>query len=247
MQLGEIERLRNTLTDGAIMFLDSGEIASGSKLALKLIENYKNLLEKPSNESIQRLMKIFSHYKIEENDTSKSIFIYECVDWSKQPENNNQGSPQIHSIFANHYFERNEFEKAQNHFIRSDDMSSFSSMLLKWQSIEISEEQESFLTRSILLLLALGDLQNANLLFKIHSSKLTIEQKSLPAYNFCHFLLLTLERDAYDLFLRLKTAYSITLSKDPSYAEYLDQIAQIFYNISNQNSGLAQILSSFFK
>lgn len=237
------------LESGAIKLLKVGEVASASELASLLLDFYKESNETPSNSTIDPLLHIFAGYSPQENHPSKAAFIMQATNWSKNPSNNNQGAPELHSAFANHYWLRKDYSSANKHFVRSDDMAGFAKMCVEWSADGFPGEEDLFFTRPTLMLLALGNLKMANLFFKSYTDLLTAAQCDVPLHNFCRFLLLTLERDAHPLLEQLRQKYAPSLARDPTFSQYLDQIAFVFFNIKKPNTegGLGGLMGSLFK
>jgi hypothetical protein len=240
--------LREMLENGAIKLLGVNEVASASELASLLLDHYKEVNEVPSETTLQPVLRIFASYQPTETHPSKAAFIVQATNWSKAPSNNNQGAPELHTAFAHHYELKKDYSNAQKHYLRSDDMAGFAKMCLEWSAEGFPGEEDLFFTRPTLMLLALGNLKMANEFFASYTSLLTSTQKDVPLFNFCKFLLLTLERDALPLFEDLRSKYAPSLKRDPTFAQYLDQIASIFFGVKKtSNNGMGGLMGSLFK
>lgn len=237
------------LESGAVKLLENGEVASASELASLLLDHYKESNEIPSKETLDPLLHIFASYSATETHPSKASFVSQAISWSKHSSNNNQGAPELHTAFARDFVVAKNFNSAQKHFLRSDDMVSFAKMCKEWSSQGFAGECDLFFTRPTLMLLALGNLKMANQFFSSYTELLDSAQKNVPLFNFCRFLLLTLERDALPLFNQLRSSYEPSLKRDPNFAPYLDQIAFIFYNVKKptEQGGLNGLMGSLFK
>ena len=194
------QELKEMLESGAIRLLKVGEVASATELATLLLDHYQEFKETPSQSTIDPLLHIFAAYKSDETHPSKEAFVLQASTWSKHPSNNNQGAPELHTAFARDYASRKDYNNAQKHFLRSDDMDSFAKMCVEWAQAGLPGEADLFFTRPTLMLLALGNLKMANSFFSSYTSLLTPALKTVPLFNFCRFLLMTLERDALTLF-----------------------------------------------
>jgi hypothetical protein len=247
-QASKFKELREMLESGAVRLLQVNEIASGSELASLLLDHYKETNEVPSATSLAPLLNIFASYRPTENHPTKAAFVSQATTWSKCNANNNQGSPELHSAFAKHYWLRKDYSSAQKHYLRSDNMEEFAKMSVEWCAEGFPGEEDLFFTRPTLMLLALGNLKMANLFFKSYTALLTQAQTDVPLHNFCRFLLLTLERDALPLFEQLRKKYALSIARDPSFEQFLDQIASIFFGVKKTSQGgLNGLMGSLFK
>ncbi|RKP05082.1 hypothetical protein THASP1DRAFT_26370, partial [Thamnocephalis sphaerospora] len=61
-----------------------------------------------------------------------------------------------------------------------------------------------------------------------------------PLLNFCTLLILTVERDARDLFTRLRNRYRADLREDESYDKIMDRIGQMYFGIQPPQAGGGQ-------
>lgn len=237
------------LESGAIKLLKAGEVASASELASLLLDHYKEFNEIPSKETIEPLLRIFSAYDSQERHPAKAAFVNQATTWSKHTSNNNQGAPELHTAFALDFVSRKEYSDAQKHFLRSDNMEAFAKMCVEWSASGLPNEEDLFFTRPTLMLLALGNLKMANSFFSSYTSLLTPAQKSVPLFNFCRYLLMTLERDALTLFNQLRSSYAPSLQRDPIFGQCLDQIAFIFYKVKKpqEAGGINGLMGSLFK
>lgn len=237
------------MESGAIRLLEVGEVASASELASLLLDHYKEDNAVPSESTLGPILRIFSAYNPLESHPSKAAFIVQATNWSKSPTNNNQGAPELHTAFARHAAIRKDFGTAQKHFLRSDDMDSFAKMCVLWSDDGFPGEEDLFFTRPTLMLLALGNLKMANAFFSSYTQLLSNSMKEVPLFNFCRFLLLTLERDAFPLFQTLRSKYTLSLSRDPTFEQYMDQIAHTFFGVKKPGNegGFNGIMGSLFK
>lgn len=237
------------LESGAIKLLKVGELASASELASLLLDHYQEFKEIPSEATIGPLLRIFSSYSPEDTHPAKAAFVTQAIVWSKHISNNNQGAPELHTAFARDFASRKQYTEAQKHFLRSDDMKSFAQMCVEWSEDGFPGEEDLFFTRPTLMLLALGNLKMANEFFSTYTTLLADAIKKAPLFNFCRFLLMTLERDALDLFNKLRSTYAPSLQRDPTFSQCLDQVAFIFYNVKKpaDSGGLNGLMGSLFK
>lgn len=69
-----------------------------------------------------------------------------------------------------------------------------------------------------------------------------------PLLNFVWLLMLTIERKhTYDIFAFLCAQYRPQLMRDPSYAEYIEKISQVYFGAQRQNDPFSGILSNLVR
>lgn len=149
------------------------------------------------------------------------------------------------------FFSETNYHMARYHFIRSDDMKSFGSMLVEVQvELGFRSEIDLFITQAVLQLLCIRNSTVASSLFDSY-----IEDHPLlsngppykyPLLNFTWLLLLAIQRYFRDLpnnwssgtnhilFSTKQSSYSVlckhyqpSLKRDPTNKEYLDRIGQV--------------------
>eukprot|EP00029_Vermamoeba_vermiformis_P006292 TRINITY_DN2426_c0_g1_i1.p1 TRINITY_DN2426_c0_g1~~TRINITY_DN2426_c0_g1_i1.p1 ORF type:complete len:273 (+),score=48.06 TRINITY_DN2426_c0_g1_i1:88-906(+) len=237
--------VKGLLESGATLLLKHGETNAGTELALLLIDVYTKA-NTPSNEAVGTLVKIFSNYKLEDHPKKKS-FINTALKWSSKPENNNQGDPTLRTCFAHHFQAMQDYEVAQKHYLRSNDAEGFANMLIQWGEEVYPSEKDLLITRAVLMYLCLQNLKDANIIYSLFKNR--YPALDTPLFNYTRFLLLTLERDALPLFDLLRSTYQKSLQRDPTFTQYLDQIANVFFGVPlpGNNAGMGGLLGSLMK
>jgi hypothetical protein len=239
--------LKKLLYSGAMLMLQHGEINAGTELATLLIDVFTKSKTSVTEESLNLLIDIWKAYKNSDNPAARKTFINAAVKWSALPENNNQGSPLLHTEFAHYYHLIGEFETAQKHYLRSADPNGFVNMLHEWSLKGYPSECDLFIGRAVLMYLCLSDLKNANTIYQLWRER--FPTLDTPLMNFLNFLLQTLERDALPLFVLLREKYKQTLERDQYFNQYLDRIAQVFFGVKSETSGggLSTLMNAFMK
>eukprot|EP01116_Phalansterium_solitarium_P000216 TRINITY_DN10125_c0_g1_i1.p2 TRINITY_DN10125_c0_g1~~TRINITY_DN10125_c0_g1_i1.p2 ORF type:complete len:322 (+),score=129.93 TRINITY_DN10125_c0_g1_i1:52-1017(+) len=141
---------------------------------------------------------------------------------------------QLHAIAAEFYWRVGNYSRAQRHFVRyGGGGARLAGVLADWiLSGDVpADERELLITRAVLQYLSVGNLKDANALFAKFVVDSAQPVSAGPLVNFTRFLLLTLERDALPLFLTLRQRYKPALDRDPSFSKYLDQVANVFFNV----------------
>ena len=147
------------------------------------------------------------------------------------------------------------YSDGQRHYLESyGSGTEFGAFLWKWSKQEgYATERDLFLARAILQLLCLGNMKDANAVrdefLRLENQYCTEnEQSSLclesPLVHFIKFLLLTLERDAKQLYLTLVDKYTPSLNRDKVFFDYLQTIGYRYYHISPPQSGLDNMMSA---
>ncbi|KAM9958284.1 hypothetical protein ACTFIW_001146 [Dictyostelium discoideum] len=235
------------LESGCNKFLEYKQWNCAADLAKLLIECYKNFKIQYSDESKEPIIKIFKNFKGE--CAGKISFMRDAIEWSSKNGGDSKGSEEFHTLLAITLSEEGDYIDAQKHFIFGNDYFSFCEMLKNWTEDVDEEEKDLYITRAIFGLLCLKKLKQASDLYNLFTTKV-IKGDPSPLLNFDRFLLLTLERDALPLFNLLRQKYERSLKRDPQFKKFLDQIANIFYNVPIQSGGglggmLSNLLSGF--
>jgi len=141
---------------------------------------------------------------------------------------------------------KKDYAAACRHFIRGNKSIEFAKMLQQWSMKGNPSERDLVITRAVFQCLCLQNLALANAVFDKYLDIL-MDLPQTPILNFVKMLLLTLERDAYPLMQTLINKYKISVNRDPTFQQYLDQIALVFYKIkpTSGNNFLNDFVKSF--
>eukprot|EP01117_Protostelium_nocturnum_P014151 TRINITY_DN5350_c0_g1_i4.p1 TRINITY_DN5350_c0_g1~~TRINITY_DN5350_c0_g1_i4.p1 ORF type:complete len:342 (+),score=81.49 TRINITY_DN5350_c0_g1_i4:91-1116(+) len=265
------KQVRELLTSGATIMLSRGHINEGSDLALLLIQSFSSSHTNPSAEIIDSLIQLFSLYSYSSLSSSTNFTLLKCPDGSScreeskdereaknkfiqavlkwnSVEGNSNDISRLHFAFAMDSFHFKHYSKSQKHFLRSNNPHEFSKMLIEWSSEGYPSERDLFLARSVLQYLSLGNLKDANALYTQFLMILPEDScPRTPLIHFIRFLLLTVERDAYSLFQKIKESYKPSLLRDPSFLNYLDQIALVFFKVEPPKPQANNLFSGLFR
>jgi len=227
----------------------------GTELAKLLIQLFEDQKIKESDSNIENILLISSLYKEEDKSSEVGLesLLKAIVGWSiHQGIKNYQGNPHFHLLLAELYCRKGEYGKAQKHFLRSTSPEEFCVMLIKW-SVDVNpSERDLLIARSVFHYLCLGNLKDAKIIFKMFLEN--TKYPNTPLINYLKFLLMTLERDAFPLFQKLREKYKASLEREASFQQYLDEIALKFYNQKTQVGGgggfggmLGELMKGFFQ
>ncbi|KAJ7298011.1 hypothetical protein O6H91_Y022100 [Diphasiastrum complanatum] len=110
-----------------------------------------------------------------------------------------------------------------------------------------SDQRDLVLARAIFQYLSLGNLRDANkIMDEVKHGMSSQDFEDLPLVRCLKFLLLTLERDALPLFRMLRENYKMSIERDPSLDELLDDIAEKFYGV-RRKSGFQNMFGDIMK
>jgi len=224
--------------------LSHSHFNEGTELGLLLVNIYNETHTKVDSSSLEPLIQIFGLYN--KADAGRESFMKGCLKWSISEGANKLGEPMLHRLMAEAYAKEKEYGKASKHFIRSNDVGRFSEVLSDWSKEVYASERDLVIARAVLQLLAAGNLKDANIVYKSFLN-LNSNFPQTPLMNYLRYLLMTMERDAYPLFDVLRKKYEPSLCRDPSFDQFLDQIAQVFFNVRPQTPGMGNLFGDLMR
>lgn len=250
---GDIATASELAFRGANLMLEKNQVNAGGELARDFIDLNKE--SKDYDLIITQLLVIDSNFnKLDfenvEVSRERQRFLKQALEFSQTTWP--QGDPQLHLNFARFSLKQKNLQEASFHYLHSQQMDEFASVLITWANNGPKEERDLYLGRACLQLLCFENLRDANALY----SKMRKELPDLdtPLVRYIGFLLRTLERDAFPLFQLLKQKYSQSLSRvilpngQNQFEAYLEKIAQVFYGIQPQSkSGFGGMMESLMK
>jgi len=149
----------------------------------------------------------------------------------------------LFALLARSYAESKDYSRAQKYYIKGETPQEFAEMLEKWIKQGYASEADLFIARAVFQYLSLANLRDANIIFSALTKNMSV---NTPLINYIRFLLQTLERNAYPLFELLRQKYAPSLSRDPSFSQYLDYIAQVFYKVKPTSNNTPGGFGNFF-
>ncbi|RLN63500.1 hypothetical protein BBJ29_004667 [Phytophthora kernoviae] len=176
-----------------------------------------------------------------------AVFLKNAVKWSATDGARKRGDPELQLLLARAYRTAGDFTHAMKHFLHAENPQELADALFQWSTQGYPSESDLYLARTVLQLLSLENLRDAN---KVHETYVAKCQSAgrpvdLPLFNFVRFLLLTLERDALPLFQMLQERYAQALGRDNTLKSYLSVIGQKFYGLQPPRNGLSSLLEMF--
>eukprot|EP00741_Cyanophora_paradoxa_P013608 tig00020703_g13137.t1 len=232
---------RQLLMSGARLMQKHKQFQCATELATLLVELFQKADVKVAPDSIDALLKTFEGFG-EDNSNGPVQFLKAAIKWSAGAGAGKFGSPELNAAMGRHLWKQGDYGGAQRYFVRGNDPRSLARMLLEWSGKGYPAEVDLFLARAVLQLLCVQNLRDANVVFDTFLRTAPGGPPRTPLVNFLRFLLATLERDAAPLLAVLRSKYRPSIARDPSFPNYLDHIANKFYNVPIPTSGLQGIM-----
>lgn len=232
------------LLDGAEVFFDKEQEASGIDLTQLIIETLVKSGPNPNTEIFSKLTNLLS--RIRPDNPQRADIIASALKWSKSvtqtsqlaaPASKHSGHPSMHECIANMFWRENNFVLARYHFLHSTDGRNFALMLIQvHRERGYANEIDLFIAQVVLQYLCLQNKVTAHQTFENYTTRHPSINTSGPPYylpllNFIWFLLKVIETGKLVAFNTLCTQYQASIKRDPSYADYLNKIGQLFFGI----------------
>ncbi|KAG8329161.1 Golgi to ER traffic protein 4 [Homalodisca vitripennis] len=176
----------------------------------------------------------------------REVFLGSALRWSSHDHAQfTNGHPSLHQAIAQIFWREKNFVLARYHFLHSRDGTGFATMLVELHRTRgFATEVDLFIAQVVLQYLCLQNKHTANVAFQSYTTQHPAIAKGppyiLPLLNFIFFLLKTVESGKLAAFTVLCEQYQPCIKRDPSYPQYLDKIAQIFFGVPpprQHNSG----------
>lgn len=248
------EELLDLLYDGAVLLLKHDQQTSGADLAILLVDVLLKAETSTSEDQFDKLSRLFG--MISSDVPERETFLTSALQWSiKGAHEYKSGHPQLHQSIAQILWKEKNYALARYHFLHSTDGSGCAAMLVELHRQRgYSSEVDLFIAQAVLQYLCLHNKTSAKDVFDSYTTQHPNIKKTGPPYilpllNFIWFLLEAVESGKLAAFTVLCQQYQTSIERDPSYIEYLDKIAQIFFGVPPprpQSQGLfGNLLQSF--
>ncbi|GLU16086.1 hypothetical protein SLE2022_325360 [Rubroshorea leprosula] len=263
------------LHSGACLQLKNNQITCGAELAVLFVETLvkgKTPYDDNSLDCIRKIYKMFPQIPVPHNlgpddDEQKlaealgaaklrvegcSSFLKAAIKWSIEFGANRHGAPELHAMLAAYiYSESPELDMARvsYHFVRGDNLKKFASTLVNFMGKCYPGEDDLAIARAVLMYLSMGNLGDANDIMDEVKEQMEAKNLEFPESDLIHFisfLLQTVERDALPLFNMLRINYKPSIDREPTFNEYLDDIAEKFFGVQRR-SPLQGMFGEFFR
>ncbi|XP_029845940.1 Golgi to ER traffic protein 4 homolog [Ixodes scapularis] len=232
------DELKELLYDGAIKLLTLQQCNSGADLANLLVDILVQSETKPTEEHIERLGRL--HSLLAAHSPERMTFLTRALQWSSPPSSSpdapSRGHPALHRLVALTLWKEKNYQESRYHFVHSTDGDGCAAMLVEFQTTKgYSSEIDLFIAQTVFQYLCLRNPSTATLAFWAYTRRHPSVPRGPPFYlpllNFLWFLLLAVESRKLAVFTVLCEEYQPTISRDPSYPQYLDKIGQLFFGL----------------
>ncbi|KAG1303889.1 hypothetical protein G6F64_009677 [Rhizopus arrhizus] len=256
------------LHDGAILLLQHKQNGSGSDLANCMLDTYK-LANLPVNEtSLDRIVEILNLFPA--NEVGRKTFISNAIRWTKDDEHYPDGDPELHDFVGSMLYNEKKYSQAEEHLLLGTEHSAglLGTLAYEWATEQKSTSKGIYLARVVLQYVASKDIHYANLAYtnfikagnQPTAAQLKVrrapadEPSDIDVYgdswiNFTQLLLLTIQRDASDLFKELKSKYQGLYGSESNFIELMDDIGLVYFNIPKprkQSNMLQEMMANLF-
>ncbi|KAL0278753.1 UNVERIFIED_CONTAM: hypothetical protein PYX00_000479 [Menopon gallinae] len=146
------------------------------------------------------------------------------------------GHPQLHQMIAEIFWKEKNYVLARYHYLHSTDGHGCAAMLVELHNLKgYPSEVDLFIAQAVLQYLCLQNKKTAAVAFSSYTTQHPNIKAGppylLPLLNFIWFLLKAIESGKLAVFRVLCERYKPIIKRDPTYSEYLDRIAQIFFGV----------------
>ncbi|KAI9489591.1 hypothetical protein BDB00DRAFT_962183 [Zychaea mexicana] len=257
------------LHDGAVSLMQHEQFASGSDLANYMLDTYNLGAVTVDEKSLDRVVELLSLYPSDE--PGRKMYIHNAFSWTQKHGEYREGDPELHDYVGTMFFHEERYAPAEEHLLVGTDHSAetLGKVAASWAQVENATSPGLFIARVVFQLLAMKNVHHATLAYtqfieeanpattgteaKVRRAPAD-EPETEPVYsdswlNFARLVLLTVQRDAVDLFRQLRESYKPMCQEQKGFDELLDDIGEVFFNIPRprkQGNMLQDLMSSLF-
>ncbi|KAG0169235.1 hypothetical protein DFQ28_003463 [Apophysomyces sp. BC1034] len=256
------------LHDGAVSLMQHQQSASGSDLANYMLSTYVTAGTPVDAESLDRVVEILGLYP--STEPGRKPFIQSAFGWTQKHGDHHEGDPELHDYVGTMFYHEGQYGLAEEHLLVGTDESAdlLGKVANEWAEHQNAVQKGLYLARALLQYLAMKNVHHATIMFKSfiqtqsRSPKATSKVRRAPAdeptdflvyddawLNFSQLLLLTIQRDAAELFKQLTQKYAELYRDEKGFEELLEDIGLVFFNIAKprkQANMLQDLMSSLF-
>ncbi|XP_070580520.1 Golgi to ER traffic protein 4 homolog [Ptychodera flava] len=224
------------LYSGASLLLKHNQHGSGADLCMLLIEALNNANSTVNKDIIDKICSLLR--LLDQESPERAQYINAALKWSAKNESAyKSGHPDLHQQIAMTLWKEKNYCESRYHFIHSYDGKACASMLVEYATAKgYPSEVDMFVTQAVLQLLCLKNEKTASVVFYTYTEKHpdieTGPPFMKPLLNFVWFLLLAIQGGKLTVFAVLCEKYQPSISRDPSYKDYIDRIGQIFFGVA---------------
>ncbi|XP_061169060.1 Golgi to ER traffic protein 4 homolog [Saccostrea echinata] len=233
------------LYHGALTLMKHDQTSSFTDLSFLLIDLLNQSETPVSEDMIEKIITLFKG--MEPQSEERQNFVVAAVRWTmKVNSQHKRGHPDLHQKLGLSFWDEKNYVQARYHLIHSHDGKNCALMLIECHiKGGYPSEVDLFIAQAVLQYLCLKNKDTAQVAFVKYTEDHP-DVRSGPPYvhpllNFLWFLLLAVEGGRVAVFSILCEKYQVSINRDPSYREYLDQIGQLFFGLPpppKQSQGL---------
>eukprot|EP01024_Parvocaulis_polyphysoides_P051516 TRINITY_DN5075_c0_g1_i1.p1 TRINITY_DN5075_c0_g1~~TRINITY_DN5075_c0_g1_i1.p1 ORF type:complete len:324 (+),score=25.44 TRINITY_DN5075_c0_g1_i1:1-972(+) len=258
----KLQESYDILYEGAKLQLKHGQFTCGGELGSMLVEAYSSDGQEADQQSVGKITSIIESFPTPSTNNGIEVdwqcavdmaqqLTVEAVKWAQGF--NSPYISRLYLLFANYAMKCLGWKglgTASLYFAKSNQMQPFAQGIKEGMAQTSNpKEQQFFITRGVLQVLAVGTPETTNLKIE-HAEELVRYLKPLPDQPLVHFveiLLMTLKSKAIPTYERLKEVYNGLLAKDDSFQQYLGRIETVYLGLNKQGAGLGGMLGDFLK
>lgn len=248
--------------EGAKLQLQKGQLNCGVELALLLLEAYTTDKVTSSRENMERVFLILDAFPRPETGSpeaetavdSCTRVVQAAIKWAKRFSTGGDHIRKLHdklAIYVWECFTWQGFGTAAVHYARGTDATSFAAALAQCVMQGNPEEEDLFVARAALQLLAAGRQQELPVRVEdaqeLLQSYEAIQRRAVPdtpLMHFLHLLIQALAKRSLPLVEVLESEYASSLSTDRLLVALVSQIKQVYFKVQQSGAGGMQGLLS---
>ncbi|KAH3872275.1 Golgi to ER traffic protein 4 homolog [Dreissena polymorpha] len=223
------------LYNGALTLLKHKQYESGSDLALLMVDVLNTAKEPVTEGHTDKVVELLR--VMEDPNLDRHQYLNSALRWTINVEPRcKAGHPELHKKCGLLFWQEKNYIQARYHYLHSSDGNNLAAMLIEYHTtLGYPSEADLFIAQTVLQFLCLQNKDTAMVVFTVYTKQHPDVERGppyiQPLLNFIWFLLLALESGKLAVFVVLCEKYQTSISRDPSYREYLDKIGQIFFGV----------------
>lgn len=252
------------LEEGACLQLQEGQLNCGVELAQMLVEAYVRDNASCSRDNMQRVLYIIDAFPRPQADADgQSNAVEQCtkltvaaIKWAKRHNNAATTVQKLHDKLAAYIWECHGWRglgQVSQHYIRGKDMTGFAAALAQSVGEAMPEEEDLFLARAALQLLAVGKangldekLEDVQELLQSYESIVRHGLPDTPLIHFLNLLIKALEHHSLKLAEMLQQTYAVSLAREPLLADLLQHVKEIYLG-AQSGGGMQEMMTNMMQ
>ncbi|KAI9299522.1 hypothetical protein BJ944DRAFT_136042, partial [Cunninghamella echinulata] len=192
--------------------------------------------------------------------------------WTQKNGQYSEGDPELHDYVGTLFYEEKNYSLAEEHLLVGTDHSAelLGRLSYEWAEHDTNNGKGLYVARVVLQYLAMKGIHHATLAFnsflKVAANNAPVTGQvdfryspagditKVPTYedswlNFIQLVLLTVQRDASNMFVQLKSTYGSLYQSQKGFDDLIDDIGAAFFNIQKprkQGNIMQDLMNSLF-